>query len=324
MSLATTGVVLASCDDTPSFSAKPEARAACLGGCVADPASHCVVTDACSDSRDCRSGTACLASADASGEKRCQVPDQSLKPVDTLVTGFTAARLRLTPLKTEGSTAVAFEWEIPDGTTLVSCALFSCLPEVAGDGSRLEIINFDQCAVAWDVFVVDPDKPIGFPFSLAEDVGNHYQPESNPAECQGKKLAHAPRRVTHLAVGCWAYNTFGLTHASKLLYVDPSSVGDYGEIPQSAACTVDASECYDSSNRFFGTCLEGKCRARCLTDTNCFSEAEQDPTTGGAGGQRSADGDVSAGGADARRASQPHCEILNKPFGVCVSPEAAP
>lgn len=301
------------CNDTPAFEFGLRSSSPCEGVCVAEPALHCITRDGCQDSSECPSGTACTSTG--AGPGTCQVVDQENKPPNRLLNGFDAERFRLTAVQGDEAANATFEWEAPNDASRVSCALFTCLPEIVEvDGSK-RIVNFDQCVIAWDVFNIRASNPGSALFTLAENVGNEYIPAGEVDRCRGITEAPRSRNVTHLAVGCWSYESTSLSGATRLLYVKPPQVASYEEIPKEASCSADHAQCYEAGQDFFGVCLQGSCRRRCMDDRDCVERAQLSDL----GSSFSED----AGGSDAGAAAPlPRCIHSSDLFlGACMPAE---
>jgi hypothetical protein len=237
------------------------------------------------------------------------VPNQSLKPAETLSAGFEKPRMRLVERPGENGALPVYEWERPEDARVVVCALFGCLPEFSKEGSR-RIVNYDECVIAEDIYRLDPDHPTSVPFSVAEDTGNRY--EVRAEACTARRADTYERRVTALALGCWAYSDTEVKAATRLVHLSPSETSDYGgQIPKDAVCTLDYAQCYSAEGDFFGTCLAGACSHRCVEDEDCIPELEFGDGVGGAAGATSAGG---ASGVERYRCSR---QRDRDPVGVC-------
>jgi hypothetical protein len=250
-------------------SADAEPAVAC--DCVADPVPHCVAKPetACRDSSECASGLICRETLESG--KRCRPETQTSRPLDLLTAGFGVPRQRLVRGDSERGLGV-YHWSAVKDADYVSCALFACLPEVGLDErERLSIVTYDKCVLARETMPIDPVVP----FTVGGDSDTTYRPSTQPPAACRLPLVKAPRKVTRLAVGCIAYNAIDLVAASQLLFVSPEETGTFGgTIPASATCSTDHDECYDADADTFGTCLDGKCRARCLSASDCCEPLE--------------------------------------------------
>ena len=157
-------------------------------------------------------------------------------------------------------------------------------------------------------------------------MGNEYQPPADGQACAPEPGSLEARKITHLAVGCWAYRPSGVSAATRLLYLTPDQVGSFGgAVPRDASCLADFEQCYDPEGGWFGTCYQGTCRRRCREVRDCIDEPE--PATGSAGAGGAAGAAGAGGGAEN---ALPTCVIESAGrsmlLGVCVDPpnEEAP
>ena len=251
------------------------------------------------------------------------MPDQSLKPETSLTAGFTnIGRFRLVEGVTEGKATPVFQWEVPKDAWTVVCALFGCLPEVDSHGGGPErIANYDECVIAEDIYRLDLDAPESTPFSVLGDTGNGFV---SPGDARCGALDDRPpsqvRKLTALAVGCWAYSDTKLIAATRLAHLTPGDTGSYnGQVPKTAQCGADFTPCYESEKNFFGTCHDGACQPRCTVDADCLPQLAPGMTPAGTGG---AGGEAAPGTAGAGGEAEAHCgrEQASDFVGVCVMP----
>jgi hypothetical protein len=202
--------------------------------------------------------------------------------------------------------------------------LFGCLPEIRrADGGPERIVNYDECVIAEDIYRLDPDAPESTPFSVLGDTGNEFVPpgDARCASVLGRPKKQA-RKLTALAVGCWAYSDTKLIAATRLAHVTPAETGAYdGQVPKSAECGDDFTSCYDPESDVFGTCYHGHCSARCTEDPDCLPQLVADEPLGVAG----AAGDPSAGGTGPDDGTKSRCYRQNTKdyVGVCVTPTSS-
>jgi hypothetical protein len=252
------------------------------------------------------------------------VPDQSLKPETSLTAGFTnIGRFRLVEGVTEGKATPVFQWEVPKDAWTVVCALFGCLPEVEGrNGGPERIVNYDECVIAEDIYRLDPDAPESTPFSVLGDTGNGFV---SPGDARCASLDDRPasqvRKLTALAVGCWAYSDTKLIAATRLAHLTPGDTGSYNaQIPKTARCGADFTPCYESEKSFFGTCHDGVCQPRCTEDADCLPQLTPGMTPAGSGGAGGEAAGTAGAGGETEALARCGREHASDFVGVCVMP----
>src|SRR5690349_1104597 len=125
--------------------------------CLADPVAHRVTLLNCSDDADCSAGTVCLDATDLDpqwpraddqfstlkacrgerGARVCGLPSTRSGARPALTQGFHVPAFQLTEVKIDTRTEPgSYTWQAPDGTQIVSCALFACRPAVRTTGSQ--------------------------------------------------------------------------------------------------------------------------------------------------------------------------------------------
>ncbi len=280
------------------------------GTCIADPYVHCVASGTCQDSSECPAGLSCDPQALDGGcgdagqcmSRQCAIGVPG--PVDVLSSGFATQEAIDVHVAVVGGYA-QLSWTAPKDAQTVACALFACPPEVAERSSSLQIVNFNQCVLA---FAIKPAT--GSYVDLGDSQYDSPGAAGIQATCGGAVEAGAPVSViTALSVGCWAYSSTTLVAASDL-----TTIPAYEAIATSkvfaAACggSDDGLNCLTAAGSF-GTCSAGDCKTRCLGPRDCA----------GVG----ADGPEDAGDANLADASLGAPETCVAPFdsfafGLCV------
>ena len=268
---------------------------------ICDPAPHCISPQSCSNSAECPSGTYCsLAVEGASGETwpvstngsrfetcsstfeyrgaesavgRCEVPVSRGAERHALTDGFHVAGFSLTKGETDTGRFTAFSWKAPSDTVLVHCGLFTCPPEIVKTGSWAKksgsekkgaiysIINFDQCAIASELF----ESKEGV-FDLGNEA-NAYWVES---EVRCKASRTRKRVVTDLLAGCWAFGPSRIVAATPLESVDPTMMFNYGDIFDLGCSRAEnGGACIPGTGRAFGVCVDRTCLNTCVDHRDC-------------------------------------------------------
>jgi hypothetical protein len=268
--------------------AKDSAEAPARGCDICDPTRHEVFPYGCATSVDCPTGTRCLSYDGESTEpapgtrmlggcdaarpdqtRRCQLPSGFYDSTG-LSRGFGVSEIPLR-LDSDGSTSTTFAWTAPEGTRIVSCALFGCEPEL----TEGRIANFDQCVLFRSEF----RNQVTGTFDLVEpdivDLQNQSAPSCTlPAAQSTVRHGNSGVVITALLVGCWSYGEVGLTGASRLLAITPSQSPPYRDAVF-RSCNQDGDEptdgrsCHLSKNRRFGSCWQNTCARRCQSDADC-------------------------------------------------------
>lgn len=174
-------------------------------------------------------------------------------------------------IERDGADAV-LTWEPPAGTRQVDCAHFVCLPEFSASGSMM---TFDRCVVAYTKFPAGQRSValsrLGEPPS---DVAAG--PVSLPGVLPRGSGVPSPTTIAERSVaGCWAYNSYKLVGATRLLGVELS--GTRGEkLIAAKECPSDgglqACKLGSNSDAVLGICLQGRCRPRCTSNRDCNTE----------------------------------------------------
>lgn len=269
-SLALIGCVACQVPETAPPSCAPER-------CVADPAPHCIA-DECMDSGDCPAGLACEEPI-GSNRKSC-VWNPAPVQRRALRDGFRTTRSMDVTLPSAGSLAI--EWDAPEGTRYVACALFGCepvfRPESQNIRGRRGMYNFQSCVL--ELYV----NGIGSSSTRLVDSECDLLPppphdiacpldDARPEECPAYD-----RVIERLSLGCWAYDDYHVTAASDLAAVSldslPARLVDELHISDCRS-TEDrtAVTCFDSRFDFFGACAGGFCEPRCVPDQDCRAVA---------------------------------------------------
>jgi hypothetical protein len=297
------GAQLCACGDT---STPTVASPAC---CLNDPLPHGVTLLDCTDDADCTAGTACLDATDLDpswprandpfktlqscrgtlGKKVCGIPSTRSGMRQALTQGFHAPAFQLTEVTTDtGAEPTAYTWQAPAGTRIVSCALFACRPAVRAtatqEGRRVnDIVNFDDCAVATEVFE---------PGSGVFDLKNP-DLEYHPTEVAEPKCQTLPgRRVSELQVGCWAYDTTDIIAATPLVPVKAQQeVWNYqGLFGDCSVATNAGKACSVAGTDRIGSCYENGCSDVCVDNHDCDAPDLVSPSSdGGTAPSRTAD-----------------------------------
>lgn len=319
----------------------------CEGRCLSDPVDHCQTSGPCNSSKDCPAGLGCFPQhldsraappavgnlpgpfeVSASGDI-CRLPTADDMPLDSLVTGFRAMLMDLTPVGAGGTGTYAFN--APAGVNVVSCGLFVCTPEVGtvsrGGDTVSEITNFDECTVASTTF----EHSTG-----AVDLGSPALSASKPAldllgSCPPLVDPSKPWLVSVLELGCWGYGDTSVIAASLLLPVKPSQI-NLPDLVVPGCAGKDGHSCVLGDGSF-GTCFQASCLSRCAAPQDCLP-ARATRSQGDAGSDDAASPDVDGGPdegggfeMDASLPAQaqgagpniepPVCHALNG-LGVCV------
>jgi hypothetical protein len=240
---------------------------ACRGRCVADPVAHCVSAGpSCANGDDCTSGLTCAFPA---GPAPCVTAADTIptcRPTHfnrlALQLGFAVGGMQISIDTTTADSSV--QWKAPEHAEFMACALFSCMPSFRpiglspDDNDELKkIANFDQCVLIFGAF----------PAAQSAFVLSRESTYVGPATCLDPQPA--PRVVTALAVGCWAYDTTSIIAASDLVHVPGSLLPQLPQIPHTASCEHPGTGCYDAGSDLFGVCVDGTCRRRCRTAADC-------------------------------------------------------
>jgi hypothetical protein len=313
---------------------------ACNGTCTEDPVNHCVTDAPCESSNDCPAGLACLPfhpddrdapapvgvlpdQFDASaGSRACRLPTADDKPLDSLVNGFGAMLLDLSPVAM--GTAGTYAFNAPAGTNVVSCALFVCTPELGAPpvgASAIAITNFDECVVASQSF----QNATG-----AFDLGSPVLSETKPlldqtTSCKGEISVTTPWMVSVLELGCWAYGDTKVIAASLLLPVSPSII-NFPDLVVPKCGGKDGHSCVLDDGTL-GTCFGDACLVRCARAQDCLPPVATRPDDDGsveAASMEDADEMDGATAAPALGASiAPGQSVCHAAFGigVCVPPD---
>jgi hypothetical protein len=238
-----------------------------------------------------------------------------------LTKGFGVKSFRLQRLTgDESSSGLAFTWEPPVDTSIVHCALFACRPTVrqhTRDGEQVrEIVNYDNCVIARELF--EPGSGV---FDLTNPA-LQYTPKTTPAPgC----VSGGPRRVSELAVACWAYDTTSLIAATPMEAIDGKGMYNYHDLfvddcgadhdgpVTNRACIVE------ESGRI-GSCFAGACHELCVDNADCLPpDVVREPILDAGSDAGGGDADVEGGG-DAATPELSVCFKEGYYVGVCVLP----
>ncbi|MDD5307062.1 MAG: hypothetical protein PHU25_07045 [Deltaproteobacteria bacterium] len=312
-----------------------EYQAAC---CVADPVPHGVTLLNCQDDAMCPSGTACIdvsnldsdsdwprADDEAGeptrcrgtrGDKVCGIPETRSGARQALTQGFHVQAFRLEPVTDDRfKDRPAFTWHAPKGTRIVHCALFACRPAIREARDGLEIANYDSCVLASELY--EPGSGI---FDLTNPDLEYRPVTEKVAGCFPVKQ----RRISELAVGCWAYDTTHLFAATPLEIIDGRGLYNYQqafvedcvlEQPPDGGKSEDkeAKACFVDGTDVIGACHDGACLNICVDNSDC---APSD-VVGGSEQEPDAAVDV-ADGTDAMDGGATGADAGPKPLSVCV------
>jgi hypothetical protein len=210
---------------------------------------------------------------------------------------------------------VAFTWTNA-GYEIVHCALFACRPYVRSDGDRRFISNFNPCVLAHEPFA--PGSGV---FDLT-NPGLEYTPPTLSASTGCPSLG--PRRITELAVGCWAYDGTRLIAATPMEVIDlrTDNIFNY-QTAFVESCTLESEEkaCLMEGSGRLGACSRGHCGELCVVDADCVSSgaiigSDTLASVDGGGGYT----DFLDGGSSAAATPVlgPFCETHGGYVGICT------
>jgi hypothetical protein len=208
-----------------------------------------------------------------------------------LVDGFGVESVELRARREADDPFVRFTWSPPSGVRIASCALFGCTPIVA-DGA---ITNYAQCVLR--SYTAQPPGPI-----------------VDTVDFQVNRGKREPARL--LALGCWLYDQSSLIAATPLEPVSTSEIPNAGQIVQltcpSGSNLDDMQSCpLPSPLAGLGVCVDCKCTARCLSDSDCQVIADRGRATGESLDDAGADAGV-------------HCTFVPKnEVGYCQVPNSS-
>jgi hypothetical protein len=245
----------------------PEQIGPCSGRCIADPVPHCVRADSsCANGNDCSSGLTCarVLSTTTCATQADTMP--TCRPTHfnrlMLQMGFGVGGMPISIDTTAADPSV--QWQAPEHAEFMACALFSCSPSFFPIGQSPDdedelskIMNFKQCVVLFGAF----------PAAQSAFVLSRESTYFGAASCTASRSA--PRVVTSLAVGCWAYDSTSIVAASDLVHIPGSLLSQLPQIPHAGSCLEDGTACYDASKDMFGVCVEHECRRRCRSAVDC-------------------------------------------------------
>jgi hypothetical protein len=274
-------VMVSGCDEAPPT---PPIR----GCAICDPTAHDIFPNGCQTSADCPTGTKCVTSDAGAGESdgearmlggcdagrpdytnRCKLPNGTDHA--SLTRGFRVNEISLRSDGDAGS-STTFSWTAPEGTRIVSCALFACQPEVRD----MAIVNYDQCVLFRSAFRNQTQGT----FDLVDPVTLDPE-EQMPSMCSvapefttDRNGHHNGLVVTDLLVGCWSYGDTNITGASRLLAITPAQSPNYRDsvfrgCESEADEDTDGRSCYLEKDRQFGSCWSHTCLPRCQSDDDC-------------------------------------------------------
>lgn len=250
--------------------------------CVADPAPHKVNLFDCADDMDCPSGSVCVAAPDSdagwpishgppppmldkcggdAGGRRCELPPTRSSARQALTTGFHVKAFELRPLPGDGSVdRVAFTWAPPTDASIVHCALFACRPVIR----TRSIANFDSCVLADELF----DSGSGV-FDLA-NPDLEFHPRDLTDDEENDCRSTGPRRISELAVGCWAYDTTHIIAATPMLSITGKGIYNYQDaFADACSPEMEGKSCLVSASGRLGACHAGDCRELCVDNSDC-------------------------------------------------------
>ncbi len=214
----------------------------------------------------------------------CQLPDPDADHSNALIGGFNTGSFDI--MRGDSTGAASFSWNTPKEAHIVACALFGCVPEFRKTSEFqgtdiIRIVNYDQCVLAKEEFT-----SVDAVFSLGS-IANQYSPSSSTdlssvdtGTCEPS--SSSPRALTHLLVGCWAYDETVIIGATELEHVSPHETSNYHDIFGSDgdpwACSEEEREsCHLGAQRGYGTCFHGQCRPRCIKREDCVKEMAFSP-----------------------------------------------
>lgn len=279
-----------SCDGTVAIQA--------LGAecCVADPVQHDVTLRACADDAHCFSGTVCtevprceggapcgyfasdwphasdaeqkfLTCYGAIGSRVCAVPATRSGNRQALTKGFRVGSFSLERVATgQYADRLAFTWKAPDGAEVVHCALFACRPAVRetvrDDQRHRDIANYQNCVLAKEIF-----QPASGIFDLTNPALAFEPRPPKPADAC---VEAGPRRISELAVGCWAYDTTELIAATPMEVVDGRGMYNFQDAFAPACDSpAEGKACFLGGSERIGACHSGQCRELCVDNADC-------------------------------------------------------
>ncbi len=254
----------------------------------------------------------------------CALPISEEDHTMKLTGGFGVPEMEIK--KTSESGAAVISWISPKGTQAVTCALFGCVPEFRYKDSQC-IDNYDLCMLTARSFPVqtagtsvfdlgvqsyehserlrEPTSPCGLVDGCQNSMTSSYKYRSNE------------RNITHLLVGCWAYDQTRIINASRLDTIEP------WELPDHVDFYVDQSQCGEPGNgdkscslgkdHEFGSCYKSQCHRRCVSAYDCIDYVPP-PLDGGV-----ADAGLVDAGQPELDASMYSCQrVANQNVGVCI------
>jgi hypothetical protein len=237
----------------------------------------------------------------------------------------------------DGKRKLAFTWTPPSGAQIIHCALFACRPfipytKVDGDPA-LAISNYDSCVLAREII-----EPASGVFDLTNPALEYQPPSKSTSSSSRACVAGGVRRISELAVGCWAYDTASVVAATPLVQIVGRGMYNYqGAFAQTCDKANEGKTCFVGDTDRLGACLGDACRDLCLESRDCSPDevvvgenldagTEASALAPDDAGDAGADADASidaAADADAGAAAALVCKKTDSYIGFCVPADEA-
>lgn len=165
----------------------------------------------------------------------------------------------------DGRQKLAFTWTPPSDAKIVHCAVFACRPfipytKIDGDPA-LAISNYDNCVLAREVI-----EPASGVFDLTNPALEYRPKDKGIQGC----ISSGVRRVSELAVGCWAYDTTSVVAATPLVQIVGRGMYNYqGVFAKACDATSAGKACFIGDTDRLGACRGEACLELCVDSTDC-------------------------------------------------------